>query len=61
MKKTYQAFGSTWEQLSLLETVERSSSVASAGSHRGLGKNTYDPTWNLEEQEVAQTQGNVKS
>lgn len=47
MKKTYQAFGNTWEQLTLLAMESPSSSAVSEGSRRGLGKNTHDPSWDL--------------
>lgn len=51
MSKTYQAFGSTWEQLALPGLSETSSSAVSEGSRKALGKNTYDPTWELTNRE----------
>lgn len=47
MSKTYQAFGNTWEQLTLPGLNVKSSSVDSGDSRQTLGRNTYDPSWGL--------------
>lgn len=47
MKKRKQQSGSTREQLVIPGLEVTLFSVASEDSRKALGKNTYDPTWDL--------------
>lgn len=48
MKKISNQSGNTAEQLSLPGMDVKSSSVDSGGSRPTLGKNTYDPSWEVQ-------------
>lgn len=47
MKRKKSQSGSTREQLTIPGMEQLLSSVDSGGLRRALGKNTYDPSWDL--------------